>query len=271
MNFMIKTSFFIGIVLEMVSSSFLFFRNHEDVLQAKISGIKKEGNFLPADSEEICETARKGIRTATALCKSNIFLSAKLSVESACKDGREHSVTFGKDANDHITASVIIDGDTSKGEVSSDWPGAFADLHNHNNNLPPSAGDLYHLVKINKKHDGYRTRFVLATGKKLYALYLYDQELANDFVNMYLMEQSPGFSPRFPEPIFDEYDRVSIYFEGQGESRIIAQERAMAFVLSKYHTGIVLLKQDNQGSFAAIKTGEVEDKGRKTYVVISCP
>jgi hypothetical protein len=268
---MIKTTLLIGIVLEMMSASFLFFTNHEEVLQAKISSIKKDRIRLPADSENICETAREGIETTTALCKSNIFLTAKLAVERARKDGREHSVTFGKDADGIFTASVIIDGDTSKAEVSSDWPGAFADLHNHNNNLPPSAGDLYHLVKISKKHDGYRTRFVLATGEKLYALYLYDQKLVNDFVNMYPMEQSPGFSPRFPEPIFDEYDRVSIYFEGQGESRIIAQERAMAFVLSKYHTGIMLLKQDSQGSFATIQTEEVEDKGRKIYVAISCP
>jgi hypothetical protein len=221
-------------------------------------------------SEDPCTASKAGLIATTKLSRDSIFLSAKLSIQEAAKDRRERSVTFGRDVIGNITVSPVVNGDTTNGTVSANWPGAFADMHNHRNNQPPSAGDLYFLARINNKHAGYNIRFVLTAGGSIYALYLYNLKLANDFIALYPLEQSQGFSPRFPEPIFDEVDKVRIYFESIGSSKLVAQERAMAFVLDKYNTGVALLKQDSDGNFKKLQTDEVVLSGVRTYVATNC-
>ena len=45
----------------------------------------------------------------------------------------------------NITTSSITNGSGSAAGVPN-WPGAFADLHNHNDANPPSSGDLYGFI-----------------------------------------------------------------------------------------------------------------------------
>jgi hypothetical protein len=255
---MIKITLLIGLVFSMMATLFPVFSS------------QKAGGFALCYTENVCEAAKTGVDAANNFSASGIFSAAKLALERAAKDGREHSVTFGKDTGETITASPVVNGDTSNGKVIPDWQGAFADLHNHCNHQPPSAGDLYYLVKVCNKHASYRSRFVVTPGGVMYALYLYDLKMANDFVTNYPMERSPGYSPRFPEPVFDVCDLVSIYFEGQGESRLTAQERAMAFILSKYYTGVALLKQDMDGHFKIVHTEKIVSGLATTYVAGNC-
>ena len=219
---------------------------------------------------DLCEAAKKGKEAATLLSRDSFFSTASFAVQHAGKDRHEHSITFGRNLAGKISTSSMIEGDTTNGKVSSNWPGAFADIHNHTNDLPPSAGDLYYLVKLNSRNYFYDTRFVVTVSGVVYALYVYDLNFAMDFVSKYPSEQTPGFSPRFPEPIFDDVDKISIYFEGQGSSRLIAQEKAMAFVLAKYNSGAVLLKQDNEGNFKTLQTEEMISNGVKIYVANDC-
>lgn len=253
-------------ILSQSSVPFIFrYQQTEENAQRLINTPKK--NFNTTD---LCEAAKNGRDAATHLANDSIFSFASLAVQQAGKDRHEHSITFGKNFAGEISISSIIDGDTTSGKVSSFLPGAFADIHNHTNDLPPSAGDLYYLVKLNSRNHFYNTRFVVTASGAVYALYVYDLSLAKDFIKEYPPEQTPGFSPRFPEPIFDEVDKISIYFEGQGSDRLIAQERALAFVLAKYNSGSVLLGQNNEGNFKTLRTEEMISDGAKIYVANNC-
>lgn len=211
--------------------------------------------------------AKSGVDVAELLSRDSLFSLAKIAIQYAGYDMHEHSITFGKDTTGQVTISPIINGDPSSGRVNSNWAGAFADIHNHVNDQPPSAGDFYCLVKLNNKNRDYSTRFVVTISGTVYALCVYDLKLANDFIATYPLEQTPGFSPRFPEPIFDDVDKISTYFEGKGVNRLIAQERALAFVLAKYNSGAVLLKQDSAKNFLAIQTEEITSNGTVSYIV----
>jgi hypothetical protein len=210
-----------------------------------------------------------GADSATRLSQASIFSVAREQVQKA-GDRREHAITFGRDSLSGICASPMASGDATNGRVNSNWPGAFADIHNHLNDQPPSAGDLYNLIKISSNRQGYNTRFVITPGGFLYALYVYDMELAKAFVAKYPLEQSPGFSPRFPEPVFDDIDKITMYFESHGVRPLLACERAMAFVLDRYKAGVVLLKQDSIGNFKVLQTGEKTLKRKTIYVVKEC-
>lgn len=222
------------------------------------------------DSFYLCEASRNGIELAKLISGDSSFSLAKTSIQKAGTDKHEHSITFGRDTNGKLSISPIINGDSSNGSVRPDWPGAFADIHNHTNDQPPSAGDLYYLVKLNNKNQLYNTRFVETLNGTIYALYVYDLKLANDFVTKYPLEQTPGFSPRFPEPIFDDVDKVSTYFEGKGIDRLTARERALALALAQYKSGVVLLKQISTGDFVSIQIQESTKGGMIFYVARNC-
>lgn len=234
-------------------------------------------NFSQSTAEELNERSKNfadfrealksGVDAAEVLSRDSFFSLAKIAIQYAGYDMHEHSITFGKDTTGKVTVSPIINGDPSSGRVNSNWPGAFADIHNHTNDQPPSAGDFYCLVKLNNKNRDYSTRFVVTISGTVYALCVYDLKLANDFIAKYPLEQTPGFSPRFPEPIFDDVDKISTYFEGKGVGRLTAQERALAFVLAKYNCGTILLKQDSVKKFLVIETEEITSKGVVSYIV----
>lgn len=265
---MIKTVLLIGLVVYLMRASPS--PDHNNAFQLTTFNSDLPMNLVIIDSGNICKAARTGVEAATILGADSIFLAAKLAIKTASKDGNEHSITFAKDSAGNFIATGMLSGDITNGKVNSGWPGAFADIHNHCNHQPPSAGDFYNLVKLNNKYKGYNTRFVLTPNGELYTLYVYDLNAANNFILQHPVEQSPGFSPRFPEAIFDEFDKVSIYFEKKGLSRLLAQERAMAFVLLKYNTGTILLKQEVHGNFVILQTEEVMSGRTRNYVPIDC-
>lgn len=219
---------------------------------------------------DLCEASRSGIHAVQLLSGDSSFSLSKTAIQNAAIDKHEHSITFGRDSNHNISISPIINGDVSNGSVCSDWPGAFADIHNHTNDQPPSAGDLYYLVKLNNKNQLYNSRFVVTKEGAVYVLFVYDLKLANDFLTKHPVDQTPGFSPRFPEPMFEDVDKASAYFEGKGIDRLTAQERALALVLAKYKSGVILLKQVSIGNFLSVQTEEKDSGGRIVYVVHNC-
>lgn len=176
--------------------------------EKKLIGSSKE-------STDLYEASKKAAVATTLLSHDTSFTSAVNKIRQAQADKHEYSITFGREHDGHLTMSPIVKGDSTNGKVRSNWPGAFADLHNHFNEQPPSAGDLYYLIKINSKNHFYNARFVIMKNGTIYALYIYEPKLANDFISKYPLEQMHGFSPRFPEPIFDDVDRISTYFEGK--------------------------------------------------------
>jgi hypothetical protein len=153
--------------------------------------------------------------------------------------------------------------------VNTSWPGAFADLHNHPNDLPPSPGDMYNLIGVNNNHSGYNTRMVVTPDGSVFALVVLDLAAANTFKTNY-PPVNIGYGPDFPTEIFDKFQEVKDVFMMQGFSNLISEERAMSYVLDKYNTGIALLKQDSNGNFKRLKTNESSSNGNTTYTANNC-
>ena len=145
------------------------------------------------------------------------------------------------------------------------WPGAIAALHNHPNNTPLSAGDIYASVQLNEKRSNFTTTFVVTNGET-YAIVITNLALAQAFVTAYPPDVLPGYSPEFPIAIFDQ---LQVLVTPMGSS-VEGRTTAMGFILDKYDAGITLLKQDSNGNFNPIKTEETIQNGVKTYTPKPC-
>jgi hypothetical protein len=228
------------------------------------------GGIDPPPPPDPCRDAQPAANATTTLSQSSSYSSAKSNIQGA-DPNVEHSVTFGKDANGNITASSMTSCTSpSSCLVNTGWPGAFADLHNHPNDQPPSPGDMYNLIKVSNNHSGYNTRIVVAADGSVFALVVLDLNAANVFKTNY-PPINIGFGPDFPTEIFDKFQEVKDVFMQQGFSNLVSEERAMSFVLDKYKTGIVLLKQDSNGNFKRLKAEEsTSDGGIITYIANNC-
>ena len=217
----------------------------------------------------LCDEAAFAAYRVSNLCLSSIYGDAKTSILAA-NQTVENSVTFGTSASGNYTASTITSCNSpSTCTVNTSWPGAFADLHNHPNNLPPSPGDLYGLITINNHYVNYNTRIVLTQDGSVYALVLLNLAEANSFIVNYPSEDF-GFGPDFPNEIFNKFQSVKMAFMLQGFSNIISEERAMAFVLTKFNTGFALLKQDSFGNFKRLITIENTYHGQTFFSANNC-
>ncbi len=225
----------------------------------------------PTDlGDDPCATAKPLADAAKTLSQTQVFNTAKTEITTAASDGNEHAVTFGKTGST-ITRSIMTTGSTSEGSVDTNLSGAFADLHNHPNDEPPSAGDLYGLISRNNTHSNYNKRFVLAPDGSLYALVVVNLIKANTFVADHPKVQVPGYPPDFPDPVFTLLDNVKTSIEfGNVANGIIAEEMAMAYILDNYDSGIALLKQDNNGNFVRLRTKASTANGNITYSANNC-
>jgi hypothetical protein len=216
-----------------------------------------------------CEVAKPAAKMVTTLSQKNIYDSAKSNIQNA--DTKvEHSITFGTDANGNTTSSPMIScPSASTCTANINWPGAIADIHNHTNDLPPSSGDLYNLIGVNNKYSQYATRMVMSLNGSVFALVVIDLTAANKFKEKY-PPLDIGFGPDFPTEIFDKYDEVKDAFMKKGFSELISVEGAMSYVLDKYNTGLVLLKQDVIGNFIRLATNEIITNGEITYAANNC-
>lgn len=84
------------------------------------------------------------------------------------------------------------------------------------------------------------------------------------------MSQIGSYPPDFPDPLFTDFDNARTYFEGQGFSHLLAEEKAMALVLDKYNSGVALLKQVSNGNFRKLGTNETVQNGNTIYTTNNC-
>ena len=214
------------------------------------------------DVADPCQTAS----ITTVLSKDGTYTSAKTSIQTAAADGFEHSITLGKDFNSAITQAPMNSGNQQyMVSTNYSWAGAIAALHNHPNNTPLSAGDIYASIKLNEKSSNFTTTFVLTNGET-YAIVVTNLALAQAFVTNFPADQLPNQSPEFPTVIFNQIENLKPDM-GYG---IEGRTTAMAFILDKYSSGITLLKQDSSGNFSPIRTEETIQNGIKTYTPKPC-
>jgi hypothetical protein len=121
-------------------------------------------------------------------------------------------------------------------------------------------------VKLNTLCGDLVTSFIALPDGSTYAIVVTDIVVAQAFVAAYPADVKPGYSPEFPDFIFDQMQDL---VDEMGSS-VEGRTTAMAFVLDKYNAGITLLKQDSAGNFNSIKTEETIQNGTKTYTPKPC-
>lgn len=213
-----------------------------------------------------CEEAKAGAAAATLFAKDSLYNVALANIKNAFTlDMNEHCISFGKDAANNIISSPVSNGGATGGKVPA-ITNAFADLHNHPNNMPPDAGDLYGLTDINKNNHDYKTRFVVTPDGTVYALLVTDTATALAFTVKY-PRQPPAFAggpPGFPVAIVDEAREMKYQYH-------CTDEMVVAFILEKYNAGVSLLKQHSNGTFSKIITIVSKNGGRLIFSAGSCP
>lgn len=200
--------------------------------------------------------------TNTSLSQNNTYISAKTNIITASTDGKEHGISLGRDSNGNTIQGTMKNGGTNNVEVDKTVLGVFADIHNHPNNKPLSAGDIYALVKLNNEINTFTTKFILTDGD-VYSIVINDLTAANIFVKDNPAYINLPYPPDFPQAIFDEIEDLKPYM-GYG---IEDRTKAMAYVLDKYQSGITLLKQDSNGNFVPLK---IQETSPNIYSIINC-
>ena len=199
-------------------------------------------------NDDPCAQAKSFVEKATNLSKTEVYQTAlvviqnKVAVNPAC----EYAIGFGKDAQGNVISSDISTGGRSSGRIPAVL-NAFADLHNHPDNTPPSSGDLYGLIRKNRINTNYDTRYVMTQGKEVYVFVVTDTVSAQTFLLKYPPQQIAGYSPLFPDELLNEYREIQ-------QKHNATEEMAMAYVLEKYDVGVSLLKQDKNGDFKKLRT-----------------
>ena len=219
-----------------------------------------EGNSYPL--ADPCEIAQ----STTLIAQDSNYLSAKNNIMNASADGLEHSITLGRGASSQVTQSPMNSGGPVNVATNTSLPGAFAGLHNHPNNTPISAGDIYAAVKLNEKSSNFTTSFVFTNGDT-YAIVINDLAAAQYFVSEHPADQLPGMNPEFPNDIFYQmeglWDKMGYNVEGK--------TMAISYVLHQYTYGITILKQESSGEFKAIEVKESnQPDGSKIYTLTPC-
>lgn len=213
-----------------------------------------------------CDQAKKTAAIVDSFINGAVFKKALQDIQTAfAQDLAEHAIAFGRNMDGSVVASSISTGNSTGAHVPF-VQNAFADLHNHPNNLPPDAGDIYGLIDININNPGYNTRLAITRNGTLYALLVTDPVAATIFNTRYPRQQAPyaGLQPAFPVKLVDEFREIKYRHGG-------TDEMALAFLLEKYNTGVVLMKQLPGGGFKLLRTTVKSDGDKLVYIVNECP
>lgn len=202
----------------------------------------------------------------TDISRSPGYISVKSNIVKASADGKEHSITMGRAITNNVTQSPMNNGGTNSVQVNTTLTGAFGAMHNHPNNSPLSAGDIYASVVLNTKNSNFTTSFIV-TGGETYAIVVTDLAAAKAFITKYPSDISPVYPPEFPDFIFDQISYIRSQLGESNNSRT----SAIALVLDHNNAGITLFKQDSNGQFNPVKIQETTlTNGTKKYISVPC-
>jgi hypothetical protein len=137
-------------------------------------------------------------------------------------------------------------------------------LHNHQDNRPPSSGDLYTFIDLAIANSEYETRYIVTTNGTVYALVTTDIHAATLFNTRFPRVPSGNFEQSFPFELVDVFNQI----RDLGRA---SEEMTMAFIIEKNNIGIALLYQDSNGNFKILNTDEEKDSdGLNIYVATNC-
>gem|GEM_PF-1560427 len=232
--------------------------------------------FPPEEPPEPDPCATEKAQFAENLTKQKAFIDGLKAVKDAAIDGKEHTIAINQNENGTTSVTPVRSGSeisvTPNLETRS-----IANLHNHPNTSPPSAGDVYSFIHNNSNLPNYTTKFVVTQDGAIYALIITNQLTAQDFSAKYPKSIIPGYPPDFPVDeiggsiLFDEYQYSLDFFRTNGLTDTEANEGALAYILDTFDAGIALLKMNDDGTFKKInskKTGG--SKTSSTFITTKC-
>lgn len=205
-----------------------------------------------------CTKAKEGSQKATDNSKTQKFSDAKQGIlNNFNQNGKENGVGLGRDTpNGELQATGVQELNATQGDISNPYNYPEADIHNHPGNTPPSAGDVYSMIKYYNNHPSFKTRYVVTPNGTVYALVITNASLFESFVTNVPPHQVPGFAPNFSGDMFADY------------ADIPNRETGMAYVLDKYNSGIALTKMDSNGNFKKVNA---KPDGNGGYSQTPCP
>lgn len=223
---------------------------------------------------DICSRSAKAAEAANRLAQTKNYDSAVASIKKVqLIQHKEYVIAFGKDSAGNMIHSSVSTGNINNGHIPL-ISNRLADIHIHTNEYPPSSGDLYGFIDQAAADSNY-IRYVITPMGQAYALVLVNKKDALHFNIAY--PRRPGikhnyadgstisYQPTFPQKLVDEINQLRSWSGATPET-------ALAFLLKKYHTGIVLLKQNAGGIYKALDVHEKKDNaGNNTYLLSVCP
>lgn len=220
-----------------------------------------------------CEKAKSGVAKANEIAKNQKFNNAKNNILKAYNDqktnngkGEENGVAFGSNTkNGALEATEVQYIGENGGSLSNPYAYPIADMHNHTGYTPPSAGDVYRLMKFHLQHDSFRTRYAVTPDGTMYALVVTDTEALKQFLQKYPPHQvDPNISPNFPKKILDEIVEI--------ELKTNSEAAALSYILEEYNAGISLAQTDSNGRIRKINTTKTSNaNGSVSYTNPLCP
>lgn len=215
----------------------------------------------PDPNQDKCKKAEAGSNKATDISKNSKFPDAKQGVLNGfAQNGGENGVGFGTNTpNGPLESTGVQPLGATSGNINNPFTYPTADMHNHPQNTPPSAGDVYSMMSYQNQHNTFGTRYVVLPNGTVYALTVTNADAFASFLSNYPPNQVPGFPPNFSGAAYNDWDDA--FFYGNAEM-------ALSYVLDKYNAGIALTKMDANGNFKKLN---VTNNGNNTYTKSECP
>lgn len=228
-------------------------------------------NSSPSIITDPCLQAKEKITKSNDLTKDIKYVEAYSAIMEASSNGNEHTITLYKNSNGEILKTNINTSNSSTFCIpNSSMSNSIADLHNHPNSGRPSEGDLYSLIDLAGRYNGYDTRYILFPNGDVYALVIDDYTKASTFAanNPKTINPDSTKSGTFPEVIqgqmLDLYDNLV----RQNFSPLDADLYSFVNVLTDCDTGLSLLKKGSDGKFSKIMTSL--NSSTLQYVKLTC-
>ncbi|HIB8181536.1 hypothetical protein [Elizabethkingia anophelis] len=223
------------------------------------------------EQQDRCSQAKASTDKATEYSKTSAFQKSKQGVQdSYANNGKkgEFGTVFGIE-NGKFESTPVQTGNSNghSASLTFNFSDPVADLHNHPGFNPPSMGDFYNMMRVNNTYGNFKTRYVITDDGTMYALIITNPDAMNKFKQNYPPVITPdptgGNYTTFPQKILDEWNDLRMTFSDSG---------ALAFVLDKYNSGIVLAKMDSAGNFRKINVTESKNAdGSANYKYELCP
>ena len=233
------------------------------------------GGGTPHAQQDPCSKAKAASEKATKDYKTSAVQAAKTATQNAYNNNPPGA------KNEHVTMINSENGNLVKGETYSGNSGSVTgmansstvgDIHNHNDDLPPSPGDVYGLMEGASSLQNYRTKFVYTQQGTEYALVVTDIEALRNFLKMYPPNRAIRNGrtvTNFPTSMNDEHNDMA-FAVNDGAYDKAAFEAALTYILDKYNAGVALTKMDGNGNFKKKNVESNNTNGIQTYTQKPC-